>query len=263
MVTYREFRPHAALHDSLKCFWVLERDYTPAHPTDELTPDACVELIFNFGSPYVLERGGLRRQLPPVYLVGPQAQAMTLRSSGVVRLVAARFHAWGLLPFLAIDAGQGSASALALDDGWRAISDRLRGAALAGEYDRAVALLEDFLIGRRQTLLYEPSRTSNGSPPPRRLKRPFAGLKPQARSLRLEQIRERLMIDLDANLTDLAREFGFADPAHLINDFRTFSGKTPADFAASMRAFQSALRDHENVVFLQTLPALAECAAAG
>ena len=258
MVTYREFRPHAALHDSVKCFWVLERDYTPMRPTDELTADACVELVFNFGSPYVLERGGLRRQLPSVYVVGPQAQAMTLHSSGVVRLVSARFYAWGLLPFLDIDAGQGSASALALDDGWRALSDRLRGVALAGEYDRAVALLEDFLMGRRQTMLYGPQRSSR---PLGELTR--AALKLPARGLRLGQIRERLMADPDASLSALAREFGFADSAHLINDFRTFSGQTPADFAASMRAFQSALRDHENVVFLQPLPALAERVAAG
>src|SRR5262250_1436271 len=49
---YQEFIPHSTLQDSVKRFWVLEKEYTTADPIEEVTPDACVELIFNFGRPY-------------------------------------------------------------------------------------------------------------------------------------------------------------------------------------------------------------------
>ncbi len=269
MVMYREFLPHTALQDSVKRFWTLERDYSPANPTDEIVPDACVELIFNFGSAYVLDMGGLRRQLPPVYVVGLQDRPMILRSSGVVRLVAARFYAWGLLPYLDIDAAPGSASAVVLDDDWRALADRLRVEVLADRYDRAVERLEDFLLARRLTMLYEPRQVPSAASLLYRMRGqlkltemaaawglmrlPFSVL---SHDLRFEKIRERLMADPDASLTDLAHEFGFTDQSHLINDFKTFSGRTPGDFAAAMRAFRSVLHDHEHVVFLQSPPSL-------
>lgn len=267
MVMYREFLPHSALQDSVKRFWTLERDYTPANPTDEIVPDACVELIFNFGSAYVLDMGGLRRQLPPVYVVGLQDRPMILRSSGVVRLVAARFYAWGLLPYLDIDAAPGSTSAVVLDADWHALADRLRVEVLADRYDRAVEQLEEFLLARRMTMLYEPRQVPSAATLLYRMRGqlrlaelaatwglmrfPLRTLSPDSR---FEKIRERLMADPDASLSDLAREFGFTDQAHLVNDFKTFSGKTPGDFAVSMRAFRSALRDHQHVVFLQSPP---------
>src|SRR5262245_6865076 len=39
-------------------------------------------------------------------------------------------------------------------------------------------------------------------------------------------IRNRLIIDLDANLTDLDYEFGYNDQAHFINDFKAFADFT-------------------------------------
>jgi len=57
---YQEYSPHVSLRDNVKCFWILERDYTPEDPNEEVIPDACIELIFNFGAPYVLQTEGLR-----------------------------------------------------------------------------------------------------------------------------------------------------------------------------------------------------------
>ncbi len=243
MVMYREFVPQSALQDAVRCFWTLEREHTLDHPTDEIVPDSGVELIFNFGSAYVLDMGGLRRQLPPVYLVGLQDRPMILRSSGVVRLVAARFYAWGLLPFLDIDAAPGSASAVVLDADWQALVERLRAEVLADRYDRAVEQLEAFLLARRQS-----GQAATG------LHSRLRGVSQRRRQPRFEKVRERLMADPDVCLSDLTREFGFADRAQLVDGFRAFSGRTPDDFAAAMRAFRSTLRDHEHVVFLQSPP---------
>ena len=68
---YQEYEPHASLRDYVKCFWILEKEYTRDAPNEEVTPDACIELILNFGSPYVLQReGGMDREMPCAFLVG-------------------------------------------------------------------------------------------------------------------------------------------------------------------------------------------------
>jgi hypothetical protein len=56
MLKYKEYPPHASLREHIKCFWVLEREYTPEFPVEEVTPDAFVELILNFGTPYRLQQ---------------------------------------------------------------------------------------------------------------------------------------------------------------------------------------------------------------
>jgi len=61
---YQEYEPHASLRDYVKCFWILEKEYTRDAPNEEVTPDACIELILNFGTPYVLQReGGMDREM--------------------------------------------------------------------------------------------------------------------------------------------------------------------------------------------------------
>ncbi len=66
-----------------------------------MTPDAFIELIVNFGTPYVLQaEGAPDRQMPKAILVGLQRKPLIFRCDGTVKLVATRFYAWGALPFL-------------------------------------------------------------------------------------------------------------------------------------------------------------------
>ena len=46
---YQEFIPHFTLQDLVKRFWLLEKEYTGEDRIEEVTPDACVELILNSG----------------------------------------------------------------------------------------------------------------------------------------------------------------------------------------------------------------------
>jgi len=42
----------------VKCFWIMEREYTPDNPGEDVTPDAFIELI-----PYQETRGYTRSVL--------------------------------------------------------------------------------------------------------------------------------------------------------------------------------------------------------
>jgi hypothetical protein len=92
---YQEFIPHSTLQDSVKGFWVLEKEYTTADPIEEVTPDACVELILNFGRPYSGIAGSVQCELPQICLVGLLSKPLKLEAKGVVKIVAVRFFAWG------------------------------------------------------------------------------------------------------------------------------------------------------------------------
>jgi hypothetical protein len=95
---YQEFIPHTTLQDSVKRFWILEKEYTAEDSIEEVTPDACVELIFNFGSPYI-QTELTSRELPSVCLIGLLRKPLKLQASGLVKIVAVRFYAWGALAF--------------------------------------------------------------------------------------------------------------------------------------------------------------------
>ena len=273
---YHEYAPHAVLHDSVKCLWILEKEYTADDGDESVVPDACIELILNVGAPYHHVGSGGERALPRAFLIGLLDRPVTLRARGVVRLVAVRFQAWGLAPLLATAPAR---NALTFDlaapwgDVTRAVAAHVRD----DDYDAAVADVEEFLIRRRLATAFDPHHVQAAAKllqhtkgqvrvaeladacclSARQLERRFAdaaGVPPKAlaRMVRFDAIRTRLMFSPEADLTALAYEFGYADQAHFIRDFRAFTGTTPRRFAREMQAFWSVFADHENVVFLQS-----------
>ena len=278
---YQEFIPHSTLQDSVKRFWVLEKEYTTADPIEEVTPDACVELIFNFGRPYSVIAGSVQRELPRICLVGLLSKPLKLEAKGVVKIVAVRFFAWGALAFLKEAAVQNDVMQPDLDPMWIQLVQKVAVTVHAGEYQRVVEEIEDFLIGVRLNILFDPKRVRAAAQllyhtkgkfrvaeladycnlSVRQLQRQFdetTGVSPKelARAIRFESIRERLMFDPSANLTELAYEFGYTDQAHFIKDFKALTDKTPGEFASEMQQLQNIFRDNKTVVFLQSPPAM-------
>jgi len=278
---YQEFIPHATLQDSVKRFWILEKEYTAEDEIEEVIPDPCVELIFNFGSAYSEIGGSPARELPNICLVGVLSKPLRLHARGLVKIVAVRFFAWGALSFLKNVASKDSATAADLDPMWRQVVESVTAKVHSGEYAKAVEGIEDFLIGLRLNALFGREQVkaaarllyrSKGqfrvaeladycNMSVRQLQRQFGettGVSPKTlgRIIRFEAIRDRLMSDPNANLTDLAYEFGYTDQAHFIKDFKAFTDKTPGEYAIEMEQFQKMFRDNENVVFLQSPPTM-------
>jgi AraC-like DNA-binding protein len=279
-VKYQEHPPHASLQDYVKCFWTLEKEYTPDAPNEEVTPDACIELILNFGAPYVLQTEGMPdREMPSAFLVGLKKKPLLYRCVGTVKIVATRFYAWGALPFLAAVYQSSSTVRVIPGNEWRGLTDKINPKIQAENYLGAVADVEDFLIGKLLTanfdlkqiqmaaqMLYREKGQFRVSElaeycdlSARQLERQFqniVGVSPKtlARTIRFEEIRNRLMFNPETSLTDLAYEFGYTDQAHFIRDFKEFTGKTPGEFAFEMRPWQKVFHDNENVVFLQFTP---------
>ena len=274
---YQEFIPHSTLQDSVKRFWILEKEYTAEEGIEEVTPDACVELILRFGSTYSMVAGSTKRELPTVCLVGLLSKPLRLKAEGLVKIVAVRFFAWGALSFLKNAANRAGVTQVDLDPAWQQVVQRAEVLVQGDNYQKAVEEIEDFLIGLRLNILFDPKQVRTAAKllyhtrgqfrvseladychlSLRQLQRQFdqtTGVSPKAlaRAIRFESIRERLMFDPNTNLTDLAYEFGYTDQAHFIKDFKAFRDKTPGEFALEMQQLQNIFHENENVVFLQS-----------
>src|SRR5215831_12627392 len=94
---YHEYEPHAILKDSVKCFWIHEGS-SPSDAEQDIEPDGCVELIFNFGSPYLLRTTSPPTTLPAAIIVGFQNKTLPILVRGTVKVVAARLFAWDDAP---------------------------------------------------------------------------------------------------------------------------------------------------------------------
>jgi hypothetical protein len=140
---YQEFIPHPALQDYVKRFWILEKDYTAEDSVEEVIPDACVELILNFGVGYVQIDGSTPRELPKVCLIGLQSKPLILQANGVVKIVGVRFFAWGAHPFLENEAQRGGAKRIELDDALRDVVLKIEAKVHAGAYQDAVIVLHE------------------------------------------------------------------------------------------------------------------------
>jgi AraC-like DNA-binding protein len=282
VIRYEEYIPHTILQDYVKRFWIMEKRYTVEDSIEEVLPDACVELILNFGSAYTqIIDGSTPRQLPQVFLIGLQSKPLLLQTNGLVKIMAVRFFAWGALPFLKAEAQPSSTTTVELDDGWQQVVTKVAAKVHIGAYQEAVEEIEDFMIDRRLTSLFDPHLVQTAARllyhtkgqfrvaelanycnlSVRQLQRQFddaTGVSPKAlaRTIRFDAIRNRLMSEPDSNLTDLAYEFGYTDQAHFINDFNAFMDRTPGEFAEEMRRFQVMFHDHKHVVFLQSPPAM-------
>ena len=274
---YKEHLPHSSLQDHVKCFWIMECEYTPEYPAEEVTPDAFIERIINFGAPYVLQaEGAPDREMPRTILVGLQGKPLIFRCEGTVKLVATRFYAWGALPFLADRARGLNNLSATLGHEWDDLATRVEPSVRENDYDAAVAIVEDHLIERLLTARVDLKKIQSAAKrlylqkgrfrvadlaehcnlSSRQLQRQFQDVvgvsaKTLARSIRFEKVRKRLMLDPDQSLTALAYEHGYADQAHFIHDFQEFADRTPGEFAREMRSIQTIFRDRDNVVFLQ------------
>jgi AraC-like DNA-binding protein len=274
-VKYHEYRPHPILRDTVKCFWIHEATYS-ADQLQAITPDGCVELLFNFGSPYLLSTTTPPRLLPAAVLVGFQKQTLPIRVDGTVKVVAARLFAWGAIALLHEEIEARVDTVTALGTGWNTLVQRLECQVTQGRYEEAWTTLQEFLIPKALLRVYDWKLVQTAAKllyhtrgqcrieeladachaSVRQLQRRFqrvVGASPKffARTLRFEQAQRRLMFAPKIDLTQLAYQCGYFDQAHFIKEFKAFAGMTPSEYAQQMCELQERLRS-EDVVFLQS-----------
>jgi AraC-like DNA-binding protein len=250
---YREIRPGAVVAQFVKCYWVLE-DEAPSLQPQTIVPDGRAELLINLHEPFLEERDGKWERQPNSFLVGQLTGPFTIRPSGPVRAIGVRFRPEGAYRLVQLPMFELTDATVAVDDISQRLSrkiDRLRGQRSVAEQIRS---LEKFLSAaanqtdedRLVSVAVSELERANGDIAVstlahslgmsfRQLERRFrnaVGIAPKlfSRMQRFQQIFRNA--EANANWVDAAVSCGYYDQAHLIRDFREFSGTTPTALLA-------------------------------
>lgn len=260
---YFEITPSAGLKKYVKCYWSLEQAATAGSACREpVMPDGSLEIIFNLADPFRRYHPDGSRETQPLAIVAGQMRSSALiEPSGEVRLFGIRFHHAGAYPFFRFPLNELTGHIVPLEQVWgsaaRSVEGRINDATNVHE---RVAIVETALINslsrtpqidelagaaarmitsHRGGLPVEGLAAALGQNP-RRLERRFQqriGVSPKffSRIIRFQHLLNTVRNGAVADLLGTALAAGYYDQAHLIHEFKEFSGLTPLDFFARER----------------------------
>ena len=236
---YQEFEPSPRLKPFIECFWMAMSSRTL---TDyPVLPDGCVDIVY---SPQIAR---------DLQLVGTMTRARNFALAADEPQFGVRFRAGMSRLFVPLPGPGTTDRLIGLSDIWGAEGGRLR--ERVGEAKSArqfVEIIEGSLrhpgeIGLAQSLctwlVSQAGRVRmddlafQAGLSTRQLRRLFieeVGLSPKhfCRILRFRNCISRIPHSGRTNWAEVALECGYYDQAHFINEFRTLSGYTPAEFGS-------------------------------
>jgi AraC-like DNA-binding protein len=242
MIAYREFEPASATRNAVACYWQLEDDGADQE-VQRIVPDGRSELILNVGEPMERFHNGRWQRQPSAFFAGQLTGPLLLRSRGPSRMVGVRFHPHGASGALRMPVGALTGEFVDLAGVSRRLAQALDrpdplahlDAALAGgREDLAIAAAAQQLVACGG-LIEISDLASQAGISCRQFERRFQdriGMGPKlfARIQRFQRILQAF--DRDSNWVDAAIDCGYYDQAHLIRDFKEFTGRTPTALAA-------------------------------
>lgn len=256
---YREFAPHPQLAPYVRLIWTLEFEDPAAFGAPErILPDAVVEVIFHWASPFVMRFGGGDFACQPRgFAVAQMRRFIEIAPTGRSGFVSVRFFPWGAYHFLSHPVASFADSMVPTGDLWGRAAVELE--ERLGEAETQAArldLVERFLLAQLRRhhkrgaddfvrAAWRPhGRTSVAAlcrelgVSERRLERTFGstiGLSPK-RVLRLSRFLRACSVlrrTPSASLTRVSHACGYYDQSHFIGEFKAFAGMTPREFVAA------------------------------
>ncbi len=248
---YREYEPTGTARSFIKCYWLLD-DPSPSPEPQRLFPDGRPELIFNLAGPFESKSNDSWRKQPQSFVVGQITGPMVIRPCGPAMILGVRLHAYGANRIFKEPSAELTGNVVALSDidsPLRELTDRLHDCRSPGDrvriveeavvhqsannsraHDPAIAFAaNEFERTRGLASIAEVAHQLGISL--RQFQRRFVaavGIGPKlfCRMQRFQLV-VRAMGQPDHDWTDIAIGAGYFDQAHLIRDFRQFTGTTP------------------------------------
>lgn len=243
---YREISPGTEAQAFVDCYWTLESEASELNDIQRVIPDGCPELILNLDQPFESFEHGRWRVQPRCFLVGQITGPLLIRPHGRAKIFGVRFRPHGAAQLLNLPMKELTGLAVPIDDLSPELARELdrslepAGArAIESALVRHANVAEDPIIREavRQIVEARGARdvarlAAHLGISLRQLERRFenrVGLSPKLFG-RIQRFRH-VFHEIDESRpdwVDAAVACGYYDQAHLIRDFRDFSGKTPA-----------------------------------
>ena len=244
----------------------MARGYLPVHWRNMILPDGAMELIFNLGDPQKLcVRNNLTKHtvFRHSWISGERIFPIVIDEIGYVHLIGVRLRAGGAWPFLGIPLREFTDQVLELETIFgREIEDLRDQLSEAPDDNSRFDLLEAWLV-RRARSRTQPTRSvsyalrviHSGLDAVRigkiadtigishkHLLREFdrcVGLTPKvfARLCAFQRVIRSVGQKAEVDWAGTAATCGYHDQAHLIHEFRAFSGLTPANYLTKRGPF--------------------------
>lgn len=265
VLNHRVRRVSPILEPYVEHLW-MARGYLPVRWRNMILPDGAVELIVNLGDPQNLcARNNLSRHTAfrHSWISGERTSPIVIDEIGYVHLVGVRLRAGGAWPFLGIPLREFTDQVLELETIYGREIEHLRdqlGDVL--DDDSRFDLLESWLVRRlrartppTRSVSYTLRAIEGGLETVRigriadtigishkHLLREFdrcVGLTPKlfARLCSFQRVIRSVGQKAEVDWAGTAARCGYHDQAHLIHEFRAFSGLTPADYLTKRGPF--------------------------
>lgn len=254
---YQTFQPHPSLSAFVKFYWTLKVPFDVNNQKQNIIPDGCIEMTFNF-------KDKIKRYTSKdEYVVHPNAMVMGQRTKsyfiepiGDVDSFAICFYPYGFANFVStpLETLRDTEKPIAQLFGDIVAKSLEENIFQAETTTKRIEIIEGFLLnklsengtieGLVQTTV-DALLLTNGAgsihklldtnaSKRRQLERNFKkqiGISPKqlGRVLRL-QTALKMMLNADEKLTQIAYESDYFDQAHFIKDFKSLIGTTPKEF---------------------------------
>lgn len=256
---YRTIEPCEELEPFVECFWLLAAPHNEAEePKNEIVlPDGKTELIVHFGDDFLKldDENNFVRQAR-VLMSGQLTEHLTLRPTGAIGVVAARFKPAGAARFFSLSYEDIVDQVIDLSSYDKNTSDLLHDeVAKTTSHDDKLNFMQTFLKSRlqqesqediyvRQACRYIMQSEGEYSVAElvkligfseRQLERKFkkqVGLSPKmlSRIVRFQKILRMAQGSKNMTLVEVAVSCGYYDQSHFIRDFTKFSGESPLKY---------------------------------
>lgn len=271
MFSYRELQPHRPLDRFIRCYWFLQGDgaESPGEP-QKILPDGCMEIVFHLGAPFRRVRGAMAQTQSRAFLVGQLTECFLVEQRGFVHVMGVRFTPPGTSAFLPFDLSEIQDEEVTVEELWGARGRSLQDALINADCDaERVRVVENFLLGqfsrgevdgRLEEAVRLIQRQQAGTTvariservgwSERQLERQFRrkiGMSPKAllRTVRFQHLLQLARSGPAPGWASLAADCGFSDQAHLIREFKRFSGEPPEMFLRRDHALYEFFATHD------------------
>lgn len=258
MEQFKIISPSAGLAPYVRHYWLLVSDDV-AH-AQRVIPTGCVELVFHRG--HLLMHG--KRAIPRTSVSGQTRTFADLLLTGTVDMIVVVFRPFGARAFFDMPVCELAGLTVPADDlNMRALKELEEQILYTEDDRRCICLIESFLLSRLNPVkVYNYDRMAaavgiinfyGGEIPVSslaekvclsnkqflRIFNEYVGTSPKEfmRLVRFHKALYTLQNHSAMSFTVLAHECGYYDQAHLIRDFKLFSGYTPGEYRAMCAPF--------------------------
>jgi len=259
-IQYREYKPGPALQPFIECYWAGTPGPAGNGPEEfhRVVPDGCIDILVEFD----LSPGETGGRVVPAFadrtsVVGTMSRPLIVTPGPAACFLGVRFKPGKAMGFLGASAGELTDQSIPLTQFWGRESGCLE-AQLTERHDigTKLALLETTLLGKLERkkdedpyvealvgmILGRRGAVSIGALSQfagisrQHVARKFdrhVGISPKlfCRIMRFQELMRTIRLGSDTDWATTALELGYYDQAHMISEFKEFSGLTPTLFA--------------------------------